>query len=71
VTALVLDAGAFNAVDNDDRSMIARLRVAQLPPVGGVHPSAKIMSNSHNGAPFARVDPPRVQLPKTSRGTGP
>jgi predicted nucleic acid-binding protein len=30
VSALVLDAGAFIAVDRDDRSMIARLRVAQL-----------------------------------------
>jgi predicted nucleic acid-binding protein len=30
VSALVLDAGAFIAVDKDDRSMIARLRVAQL-----------------------------------------
>lgn len=30
MSALVLDAGAFIAVDRDDRSMIARLRVAQL-----------------------------------------
>jgi len=30
VSALVLDAGAFIAVDRNDRSMIARLRVAQL-----------------------------------------
>jgi hypothetical protein len=30
VSALVLDAGAFIAVDRDDRSMIARLHVAQL-----------------------------------------
>jgi predicted nucleic acid-binding protein len=30
VSAFVLDAGAFIAVDRDDRSMIARLRVAQL-----------------------------------------
>jgi predicted nucleic acid-binding protein len=30
VSALVLDAGAFIAVDKDDRSMIALLRVAQL-----------------------------------------
>jgi hypothetical protein len=29
VSALVLDAGAFVAIDRDDRSMIARLRVAQ------------------------------------------
>jgi hypothetical protein len=29
VSALVLDAGALVAVDRDDRSMIARLRVAQ------------------------------------------
>lgn len=30
MSALILDAGAFIAVDRDDRSMIARLRVAQL-----------------------------------------
>ena len=30
MSALVLDAGAFIAVDRNDRSMIARLRVAQL-----------------------------------------
>jgi len=30
VSALVLDAGAFIAVDRDDRSMMARLRVAQI-----------------------------------------
>jgi predicted nucleic acid-binding protein len=30
VSALVLDAGAFIALDRNDRSMIARLRVAQL-----------------------------------------
>lgn len=30
MSALVLDAGAFIAVDRDDRAMIARLRVAQL-----------------------------------------
>jgi predicted nucleic acid-binding protein len=30
LSALILDAGAFIAVDRDDRSMIARLRVAQL-----------------------------------------
>jgi len=30
VSALVLDAAAFIAVERDDRSMIARLRVAQL-----------------------------------------
>jgi predicted nucleic acid-binding protein len=30
VSALVLDAGALIAVDRNDRSMIARLRVAQL-----------------------------------------
>lgn len=30
MSALVLDAGAFIAVDRDDRSMIARLRVAQI-----------------------------------------
>jgi hypothetical protein len=29
VSALVLDAGALVAIDRDDRSMIARLRVAQ------------------------------------------
>jgi hypothetical protein len=29
VSALVLDAGALMAIDRDDRSMIARLRVAQ------------------------------------------
>jgi hypothetical protein len=29
VSALVLDAGAFVAIDRDDRSMITRLRVAQ------------------------------------------
>jgi hypothetical protein len=29
VTALILDAGALVAVDRDDRTMIARLRVAQ------------------------------------------
>jgi hypothetical protein len=29
VSVLVLDAGAFVAIDRDDRSMIARLRVAQ------------------------------------------
>lgn len=29
MSALVLDAGAFVAVDRDDRAMIARLRVAQ------------------------------------------
>ena len=30
MSALVLDAGAFIAVDRDDRAMMARLRVAQL-----------------------------------------
>lgn len=30
MSALVLDAGAFIAIDRDDRSMIARLRVAQM-----------------------------------------
>lgn len=30
MSALILDAGAFIAVERDDRSMIARLRVAQL-----------------------------------------
>jgi len=30
MSALVLDTGAFIAVDRNDRSMIARLRVAQL-----------------------------------------
>jgi len=30
VSALILDAGAFIAVERDDRSMMARLRVAQL-----------------------------------------
>jgi predicted nucleic acid-binding protein len=30
VSALVLDAGAFIAIDRNDRSMIARLRVAQV-----------------------------------------
>jgi hypothetical protein len=30
VSALVLDAGAFIAVDRNDRAMIARLRIAQL-----------------------------------------
>jgi len=30
VSALVLDAGAFIAIDRNDRAMIARLRVAQL-----------------------------------------
>jgi hypothetical protein len=30
MSALVLDAGAFIAADRDDRSMIARLRIAQL-----------------------------------------
>jgi len=30
VSALVLDAGAFIAVERDDRSMVARLRVAQV-----------------------------------------
>lgn len=30
MSAFVLDAGAFIAVDRDDRSMMARLRVAQL-----------------------------------------
>jgi predicted nucleic acid-binding protein len=30
VSALILDAGAFIAVDRNDRSMIARLRVAQI-----------------------------------------
>jgi hypothetical protein len=34
VSSLVLDAGAFIAVDRDDRSMIARLRVAQLHGYG-------------------------------------
>jgi hypothetical protein len=29
VSALILDAGALSAVDRDDRSVIARLRVAQ------------------------------------------
>ncbi len=29
MSALVLDAGAFVAVDRDDRAMVARLRVAQ------------------------------------------
>jgi hypothetical protein len=29
MSALVLDAGAFVAVDRDDRSMVARLRVAE------------------------------------------
>lgn len=29
MTALVLDAGAFVAVDRDDRAMLARLRVAE------------------------------------------
>jgi hypothetical protein len=30
VSALVLDAGAFIAIDRNDRSMIARLRVARV-----------------------------------------
>jgi hypothetical protein len=30
MSALVLDAGAFIAADRDDRSMIARLRIAQI-----------------------------------------
>jgi hypothetical protein len=29
VSALILDAGALVAVDNDDRAMIARLRASQ------------------------------------------
>ena len=43
MSALVLDAGALVAIDRDDRSMIARLRVAQQRRVA-LHTNAMVVA---------------------------